>query len=114
MAITYTWTFPQFDTAPSAFGETNVVTTIHWRYTAVDNDHTLADGTHPTASAYGTVGCGEPDGQNFIPFANLTKDWAIAHITAQHPQADLETALAAQIAAIINPPIVPMQPPFGA
>ena len=32
---TYTWSFPQFDTAPSEDGLTNVVKTIHWRLDAV-------------------------------------------------------------------------------
>ena len=31
MSIVYTWSFPQFEVAPSEDGLTNVVSVIHWR-----------------------------------------------------------------------------------
>ena len=42
MAITYEWSFPNFETDSE-----NVVKTIHWRYTAVDGEH--------SASMYGSA-----------------------------------------------------------
>ena len=50
MAITYEWSFPNFECDSS-----NVVKTIHWRYTAVDGEH--------SASMYGS--CAGSDGMNF-------------------------------------------------
>jgi len=50
MAITYEWSFPNFETDSE-----NVVKTIHWRYTAVDGEH--------SASMYGS--CAGSDGMNF-------------------------------------------------
>ena len=50
MAITYTWSFPNFETDAD-----NNVKTIHWRYTAVDGEH--------SASMYGS--CAGSDGMNF-------------------------------------------------
>jgi hypothetical protein len=114
MAITYTWTFPQFDTAPTEQNLQNVVKTIHWRLTGVDPTHTLADGTNPSVTAYGTVALDAADPANFVQFASLTKDWAIAKVSTKLDVAATETAIANQIAALINPPIVHMQPPFGA
>ena len=48
--ITYEWSFPNFETDSE-----NVVKTIHWRYTAVDGEH--------SASMYGS--CAGSDGMNF-------------------------------------------------
>jgi hypothetical protein len=50
MAIEYTWSFPNFET-----NSENVVKTIHWRYTAVDGEH--------SASMYGS--CAGSDGMDF-------------------------------------------------
>ena len=50
MAITYTWSFPNFETDSE-----NVVKTIHWRYTAVDGEY--------SASMYGS--CAGSEGMNF-------------------------------------------------
>ena len=114
MSITYTWTFPQFDAAPTEDNKQNVVKTVHWRLTGVDADHTLADGTHPTVAAYGSVNAGSIDPNNFVDFASLTKGWAIAKVAETVNVAETEAAIATQIAALITPPIVSMQPPFGA
>jgi len=48
--ITYEWSFPNFETDSE-----NVVKTIHWRYTAVDGEH--------SASMYGS--CAGSEGMNF-------------------------------------------------
>jgi hypothetical protein len=50
MAITYEWSFPNFET-----NSENVVKTIHWRYTAVDGEH--------SASMYGS--CAGSKGMDF-------------------------------------------------
>ena len=104
MAITYTWSFPQFDVAKAEDGLTDVVKTIHWRYDAADGDH--------SAGVYGSAGVGAPDSANFIPFANLTEEWAIAAVSESVDVPAMQAALAANIANQIDPPIVPMNPPF--
>jgi len=50
MAITYEWSFPNFECDSE-----NKVKTIHWRYTAVDGEH--------SASMYGS--CAGSEGMNF-------------------------------------------------
>lgn len=104
MAITYTWSFPQFDVAKAEDGLTDVVKTIHWRYDAVDGDY--------SAGAYGSVGVGAPNPTDFIPFASLTKVWAIAAVSESVDVPAMTTSLDAQIATAKNPPIVPMKAPF--
>lgn len=104
MAIVYTWSFPQFDVVPSEDGMTDVVKTIHWRYDAVDGDY--------SAGAYGTVGLGEPNPTDFIPYNQLTEQWTVDAVSASVDVPAMQASLAQQIADEINPPVVPMAPPF--
>jgi hypothetical protein len=106
MAITYTWSFPQFDVAKAEDGLTDVVKTIHWRYDAVDGNY--------TASSFGAVGLETPDAQRFIPFASLTEVWAVDAVSASVDVPVMQAALTVNIANQIDPPIVPMTPPFVA
>jgi hypothetical protein len=105
VSITYTWNFPVFDVVKTEDGLTDVVQTIHWIYMA-------ADGAY-TASAYGTVGLGAPNPADFIPYNQLTEAWAISACSASLDVPAMNAALAANIADQINPPIVPMVPPFS-
>jgi hypothetical protein len=104
MSITYAWNFPVFDVAKTDDGLTDVVKTIHWIYLATD-------GTY-TASNYGTVGLGAPNPADFIPYDQLTEAWAISACSASLDVPAMNVSLAANIANQINPPIVPMNPPF--
>ena len=89
MAITYEWSFPNFETDAD-----NNVKTIHWRYTAVDGDN--------SASMYGS--CAGSDGMNFD---SMTKEHAIMCVTANdQSEADMQSNLASQIEAQKNPATV--------
>ena len=83
MAITYEWSFPNFETDAD-----NKVKTIHWRLTAVDGDN--------SASMYGS--CGGSDGMDFDA---MTKDTAIACVISMSDttEADMKANLDAQIAS---------------
>lgn len=104
MAIQYTWSFPFFDVIPSEDGLTNVVKIIHWRYDAVDGDY--------KATSYGTVSLGAPNPTNFIPYDQITEQWAINAVSASVDVPVLEETMAKTIEDEKNPPIVPMPPPF--
>lgn len=105
MGIAYSWTFPQFDVAPSEGGLSEVVKTIHWRLDAID--------AGVAAGAYGTVALGEPSPDNFTPYADITEQWAIDQTSALIDLPKIEAALAGEIAKKKNPPVVPMTPPFA-
>jgi len=105
MAIAYSWTFPQFDVAPSEDGLSQVVKTIHWRLDAID--------AGITAGAYGSVALGQPDPAHFIPYADITEQWAIDQTSALIDLPAVQAALAGEIAKKKNPPVVPMTPPFA-
>lgn len=102
--ITYSWTFPVFDVAPSEDGLTDVVKTIHWRYDAVDGQY--------RAGAYGSVTLAPPDPNAFVPYDQITSEWAISCVSSQVNVPELDVNLAMQIADEKNPPVVPMPPPF--
>ena len=83
MAITYEWSFPNFETDAD-----NNVKTIHWRYTAVDGDN--------SASMYGS--CAGSEGMDFDA---MTKDTAIACVISMSDttEEDMKANLDAQIAS---------------
>ena len=112
MANTYTWDFPTLDTAPSEGGLSDVIKTIHWHITAVSDSEQDAEGNYLSTSAYGTVGAGDVDPDNFVAFDSVTKDWCKEKVLASLSQteAELQANLDTQIEALANPPIVHKTP----
>jgi hypothetical protein len=83
--ITYEWSFPNFEV-----GNDNNVKTIHWQYTATEDDY--------TANMYGT--CSGAEGMDFD---TMTKDDAIACVTENQSVEDMQSNLSAQIDKEKNP-----------
>ena len=112
MANTYTWDYPQLDTAPSEGGLSDVVKTIHWRFTAVSDTETNEEGAPLSVSAYGTASAGEADAGSFTDFDSLTKDWCKEKVLAglDKTEAELEAMLDEQMQNLIAPPIVGKTP----
>ena len=93
MAITYEWSFPNFECDSS-----NVVKTIHWRYTGTE---TVGEDTY-TASMYGS--CAGSEGMDFDA---MTKDHAIACVVENNSsEEEMQSNLSAQIEAQKNPATV--------
>ena len=82
MAITYEWSFPNFETDAD-----NKVKTIHWRYTTVDGEY--------SASMYGS--CAGSEGMDFDA---MTKESATACVLemSDTTEEDMKANLDAQIA----------------
>ena len=108
MANTYTWNFPALDTKPSEGDLTDVVTTIHWRITAVSDSETNVEGQPLSVSVYGIASAGEPAGDAFIAFNQITKDWCKAKVLESLRKIETELCymLDEQINNLANPPIV--------
>ena len=79
--IEYTWSFPNFECDSE-----NKVKTIHWRYTAVDGEH--------SASMYGS--CAGSDTMNFD---SITKDNCVSCVLENQDQTEeeMQSNLSAQI-----------------
>jgi hypothetical protein len=95
MAITYEWSFPNFECDSE-----NKVKTIHWRYTATDYE-TDAEGNAYVSSMYGS--CAGSEGMDFDA---MTKEHAIMCVTENQSEADMKEGLASQIEAQKNPATV--------
>ena len=108
MTNTYTWDFPQIDTAPTEGDLIDVAKIIHWRFVAVSDSETNEEGQALSVSAYGTASAGEVYADTFVAFDSLTKDWCKEKVLAglEKTEAELQEMLDAQIEAIANPPVV--------
>jgi len=81
MAITYEWSFPNFETDAD-----NKVKTIHWRYTAVDGDN--------SASMYGS--CVGSDGMDFDAMTKASATSCVLEMS-DTTEDDMKSNLSAQI-----------------
>ena len=90
MAVT--WDVAALDATKTVGSLSDVVTTVHWRASETDGDH--------TGSAYGSVGLAAADSGSFTAYKDITKDnaiaWAKAAIGSDQVTA-IETSIAAQI-----------------
>ena len=71
------------------------VVTVHYTVNAVDGDY--------TASTYGTVGYTEQQGEQYIPYAQLTESEVVGWVQDSLGKDTVEEGLAAQIEAQKNP-----------
>ena len=94
----FTWTVTAMDCYPQAEGETDVVFTVHWTCSGVQDTY--------NGSVYSTCGVPAPTGA-FTPYADLTQDQVLGWIWANGVDKDsAEAAVQAQIDAQITPTVV--------
>jgi len=102
MAISYSWSFSALDVelGPDAHDHTDVVYTIHWRYSATDSE----DPPH-TATNIGTSSIVWEEGDPWIEYADLEESDVQAWTEEQLGDGveQMESSLAANIAEQINP-----------
>jgi hypothetical protein len=89
--MNYTWNVVQMDRLTSD----GFVVTVHYTVNAVDGDY--------TASTYGTVGYTEQQGEQYIPYADLTEAEVVGWVQESLGKDTVEEGLAAQIEAQKNP-----------
>jgi len=89
--MNYTWNVVQMDRLTSD----GFVVTVHYTVNAVDGDY--------TASTYGTVGYTEQQGEQYIPYADLTEAEVVGWVQKSLGKDTVEESLAAQIEAQKNP-----------
>ena len=91
MANTYKWTINALDAKISHDSKDNVINTIHWGYSAVDND----DATK-VASSIGTHSV-VYDADNFTEYADITEANVIAWLEAGLDVEAMKASLDSQI-----------------
>jgi hypothetical protein len=107
MAITYKWTINALDAKISHDGQSNVVDTIHWGYSASEGE---APNTH-SASSIGTHSL-EYDADNFTPYTDLTESDVIGWLEAALDVEAMKASLDAQIALSKTPVSRTFHSPF--
>ena len=103
---TYNWIISALECKVSEDGLTNVVSTIHWRYNATNENGITVD-------TYGAQGVGSPDPADFTPYENITKDQVIGWLEALLDVPALQLQLDKQINLIVNPIDVTPPLPFA-
>ena len=106
MANTYKWTINALDATISHDSNDNVINTIHWGYSAVDND----DATK-AASSIGTHSV-VYDADNFTEYADITEANVIAWLEAGLDVEAMKAGLDAQIALLKAPVNITFSNPF--
>ena len=99
MADTYTWNIVQLERKISD----GAVYTAHWTVTATRE---VADSDDLTVGSYGSISFGEPDPNNFTPYADLTENQVINWVLASLGSKQVEkicNGLTAQLDAKQNP-----------
>jgi len=89
--MNFTWNVVQMDRLTSD----GFVVRVHYTVNAVDGDY--------TASTYGTVGYTEQQGEQYIPYADLTEAEVVGWVQESLGKDTVEEGLAAQIEAQKNP-----------
>jgi len=107
MSATITWTVTAMDCYPQAEGETDVVFTVHWTCSGVQDAY--------SASVYSTCGVTYVAGTPYTPYNQLTQNQVLGWIWASGVnQAATEAAVQQQINNQINPPVVTPPLPWAA
>ena len=107
MSATFTWAVTSMSCYPQAEGEADVVFSVGWSCTAVQDDYqaTFALATNVTYTV----------GSPYTPYADLTEQQVLGWVfLAGINQAEIEATLQTQIDAQVNPPIVTPPLPWAA
>ena len=106
MAITYTWDTKTVDTYPTKSGKSNVVHTVHWRLTGVDDSNNDADGNPQASTVYGSQALDTSDLSSFINWSSLkasdVQGWVESALGADDVSA-LKANIDARIAEKVTP-----------
>jgi len=87
----FTWNVVQMDRLTSD----GFVVTVHYTVNAVDGDY--------TASTYGTVSYTERQGEQYIPYADLTEAEVVGWVQESLGKDKVEASLAEMIELLKNP-----------
>ena len=106
MAVT--WDVAALDATKTVGSLSDVVTTIHWTANDTETVGSGESAVEHIGSAYGTVTLADADSKSFTPYADITKEnaiaWAKAAIGSDEVTA-IETRIAAQITESKTPTV---------
>lgn len=74
------------------------ITIVHWRCEGSDETN--------TASAYGTISFNQEEGEEIIPFADLTEELVKGWMFEKLNKEEVEAAVQAKLDELANPPLI--------
>ena len=101
MAATIEWKVEGLDCQPTKDSKTDVVITVHWRCNGSEEN----DSKTYRSTFYGTVSVTYQDGDDFTPFADLTKDQVLGWVWEDVDKDETESNVQKGIDDQRNPPI---------
>ena len=99
MATSFNWVISQLDCLPQSPEGADYVVTAHWQCNGSDGQY--------SGSVFSTCSFAVVQGEQFVPYADLTQDMVLSWCWANGvDKASAEAAVQQQIDNQINPPIV--------
>ena len=109
MTIAKTWGVVQMDTYPTFDNFTNIVFTVHWNLTGVDENGN-------TGYACGSVSLVVDPENGYTPYEQLTEQEVVGWVTdalGEDQVLSYENNVEQQIADQINPPVIKLPLPWS-
>ena len=111
MTTQITWSVSALDCYPQADGQTDVVFTVHWTCSGVQDQN----GQTYNGSVYSTCAVTYTAGTPYTPYADLTQDQVLGWIWTSGVDKDAtQAAVQTQINNAINPPVILPPLPWAA
>jgi hypothetical protein len=104
MATEFKWVIVQLETKPQEEGLENVVSIVHWRRIASDQDY--------SSESYGAMGCPTPSSTDFTAYEDLTQADVEAWLEDGIHVDSIDAGLLNDIDNQKNPPIVILPLPW--
>jgi hypothetical protein len=89
----FNWSIQNLERTPEEY-----VTIVHWRCDGVEGEHSLG--------AYGTVSFNQEEGEEIIPFADLTEELVQGWMFEKLNKEEVEAAVQAKLDELANPPLI--------
>jgi hypothetical protein len=105
--ISFNWSFPTLEYASSVDGLSQVIKTVHWRITAVEDNYVSA--------TYGSTGLPNPQPDEFVDYDDLTAQLVQSWTEAAMGETAIEQIkdnLKAQINIAKQPELISSSPPW--
>ena len=105
--ITYKWTISALESSPVESGLAKVVKSVHWRYSATDED------SEKTVDIYGVTEMDAPYLPNYIPYEDLSFEIVCAWLENKINVSNLQLNLQNQLGELVNPRTIVDTNPFN-
>ena len=90
---TFEWKIAQMERAQDDY-----ITIVHWRCDGVEGEHSIG--------AYGTCNFVQEEGEEIIPFADLTEELVQGWMFEKLNKEEVEAAVQAKLDELANPPLI--------